>query len=97
MATLPADWDFIQWGYWLNKHNLSIWLDFEITKVRIDGYGPWNWQTVAEQQAFNLVLFLYRQQNYFIHMERLDTPSLSRGAVRGPATLPAFKKTTYKI
>lgn len=82
VAALPIDWDFIQWGYWLNKHRLSIWLDFKMTKVRIDGYGPWNWRTTAEQQAFQLSDFLVSSAK-LVHSYGLFGYSISpRGATR---------------
>ncbi len=52
MANLPPDWDFIQWGYWLGKNNLFIWVDFGTAKACIEAYGPDSWRLAEEQQSF---------------------------------------------
>ena len=37
LATLPADWDVVVWGYSLNP--LYVWVDLSISKIRLSGYG----------------------------------------------------------
>jgi GR25 family glycosyltransferase involved in LPS biosynthesis len=38
LAGLPADWDFISWGYILNP--LFAWVELPVSKIRMQDYGP---------------------------------------------------------
>ncbi len=38
LSQIPADWDFVFWGYLLNP--LFVWVDLGITKTRLHIYGP---------------------------------------------------------
>lgn len=58
IASLPDDWDFIQWGYWLGNNNLYLWVDYGITKAHIDGYGEPAWRSPEEYNVFQSQNFL---------------------------------------
>ena len=41
LAVVPADWDFIQWGYIFNP--LFLWVDLGVSKARLECYGKRNY------------------------------------------------------
>jgi GR25 family glycosyltransferase involved in LPS biosynthesis len=49
LSLLPDDWDIVVWGYHLNP--LFVWVDFGMTKVRLEGYGPATYVGWREFQA----------------------------------------------
>jgi GR25 family glycosyltransferase involved in LPS biosynthesis len=49
VLSLPDDWDIVVWGYHLNP--LFVWVDFGVTKVRLEGYGPPKYLGWQEFQA----------------------------------------------
>lgn len=49
ISLLPDDWDIVVWGYDLNP--LFVWVDFGVSKVRLEGYGPAKYEGWKEFQA----------------------------------------------
>jgi GR25 family glycosyltransferase involved in LPS biosynthesis len=54
MSDLPANWDFIKWGFSINP--LYAWLDVGVSRVRLEGYGE-----PAPQDAASLRTFQRRE------------------------------------
>ena len=50
LASLPEDWDIVQWGHLLNP--LFAWVDLGISRVRLDGYGDRRYEDESGQMRF---------------------------------------------
>ena len=53
LSVLPDDWDIIQWGYILNP--LFIWLDFGVSKAKLEHFGGLNFRGPSGPVNFQAV------------------------------------------
>jgi GR25 family glycosyltransferase involved in LPS biosynthesis len=57
LSLLASDWDFIHWGYHLEGQRLALWIDLEISKVKIECYGAEKFADNSRYEDFQALEF----------------------------------------